>query len=64
MPPLGTGAGNLGIEESADLSIPVLVEHVESSAFPEEVVIVVESEYEETVFTQRLNQAMRKEVRG
>lgn len=64
MPPLGTGAGNLGVEESADLSIPVLVEHVEGSAFPEEVVIVVESEYEETVFAQRLNQAMRKEIRG
>jgi len=54
MPPLGTGAGNLDIEEAAELSIPVLLEHMDSCAFPGEVVIVVESEYEQDVFERRL----------
>ena len=57
MPPLGTGAGHLGIEESAELMIPVLIEHMESNAFTEAVVVVVESEYEEDVFGRRLQQA-------
>jgi O-acetyl-ADP-ribose deacetylase (regulator of RNase III) len=57
MPPLGTGAGNLEIEESADLAIPVLVEQQATSPFPEDVIIVVESEYEQDVFERRLRQA-------
>lgn len=57
MPPLGTGAGNLEIEDAADLSIPVLVEHQALSTFPEDVLIVVESEYEQDVFERRLRQA-------
>lgn len=57
MPPLGTGAGNLEAEAAAELSIPVLIEHMATSVFPEEVIIVVESDYERDVFSDRLNQA-------
>jgi serine/threonine-protein kinase len=64
LPPLGTGAGNLEIEESADLSIPVLLDHMASHEFPEEVLIVVESEYEQDVFERRLHQARAAHAAG
>lgn len=57
MPPLGTGAGNLDIEETAELTIPVLLDHGDANEFPEDVLIVVDSEYEREVFEGRLRQA-------
>jgi O-acetyl-ADP-ribose deacetylase (regulator of RNase III) len=57
LPPLGTGAGNLDIEESAELTIPVLLDHVDAYDFPEDILIVVESDYEQDVFERRLRQA-------
>lgn len=46
MPLLGTGAGNLDAEDAAQILVAVLTEHVQQSAFPKSVVVVVENEYE------------------
>ena len=48
--PLGTGAGNLDAEESAQAMIPALVEHMRDAAYPKQVEIVVDSEYEREAF--------------
>lgn len=64
LPPLGTGAGNLDVEESADLSIPVLLDHMDGNEYPEDVVIVVDSDYERDVFERRLEQALRHRAAG
>lgn len=48
--PLGTGAGNLDAEESAQAMIPALVEHMREAAYPKQVEIVVDSDYEREAF--------------
>jgi len=53
--PFGLGAGNLDIEESADIMIQVLQEHLGRAAFPTSVLIVAETELELEV----LHQSMR-----
>ena len=57
MPPLGTGAGNLDAEESASVMLPVLREHLDHNAYPSQVRIVVESEYELQAFQRELARA-------
>ena len=52
--PFGLGAGNLDIEDSADVMIDVLKEHMGRAAFPSSVVIVVESELELAALRQRM----------
>jgi O-acetyl-ADP-ribose deacetylase (regulator of RNase III) len=52
--PFGLGAGNLDIEESADVMIDVLSEHMKRSPYPTSVVIVAETELEEHVVRSRL----------
>ena len=54
MAPFGLGAGNLDIEESADVMIEVLNEHMKRSPFPETVLIVAETGFEEQVLRTRL----------
>lgn len=54
IPPLGTGAGNLEVEEAAQVMIPVLLDHLRNSRFPLQVEIVVDSGYEKDVFEQGL----------
>jgi O-acetyl-ADP-ribose deacetylase (regulator of RNase III) len=54
LPPLGTGAGNLDADESAELMVPILVEHLGAGTLPDRVAIVVESEYERDVFERQL----------
>ena len=44
--PFGLGAGNLDIDDSADVMIDVLTEHMSRSAFPTSVVIIVETDLE------------------
>lgn len=48
--PLGTGAGNLDAEESAEAMLPVLVEHLHGSTHPSHVTLVVEDEYQRVAF--------------
>ncbi len=50
IPPLGIGAGNLEAEDSAAVMVPVIRNHLQGAEHPKEVVIVVASDYEESVF--------------
>jgi O-acetyl-ADP-ribose deacetylase (regulator of RNase III) len=52
--PFGLGAGNLDIEDSADVMIDVLSEHMKRSPYPTSVVIIAETELEEHVLRSRL----------
>ena len=52
--PFGLGAGNLDIDDSADVMVSVLSEHMRRSAFPTSVTIVVESELEEHALRTRM----------
>ena len=49
-PPVGVGPGNLDVEDAARILQEVLSEHHEGGENPRELLIVVESEYEEEVF--------------
>jgi O-acetyl-ADP-ribose deacetylase (regulator of RNase III) len=49
--PLGTGAGNLDGEESAEAMLPVLADHVRDHGVPRHVTIVVEDAYQESAFS-------------
>ncbi|HUG40059.1 MAG TPA: macro domain-containing protein [Longimicrobiales bacterium] len=48
--PLGTGAGNLDAEEAAEVMIPVLAEHLRAAPYPSRVALVVDDEYQLSVF--------------
>lgn len=50
LPPLGAGAGNLELEDTARVMMEALREHLADGNAPVEIEIVVESEYEESVF--------------
>ena len=50
LPPLGVGAGNLEVEESAKVIVDVIRNHVSEGVPPLEFEIVVESDYEASVF--------------
>lgn len=52
IPPLGSGAGQLDAGEVASVMIPLIQEYQAQVAFPREVLIVVESDYEEQVFSR------------
>lgn len=55
LPPLGGGAGSLNAEENARVVVEVLRNHVAEGKPPLEFRIVVESEYEESVFRSLLS---------
>lgn len=55
--PFGLGAGNLDIEDSAEVMIEVLAEHMKRSQFPSSVVIVAETDLEEQVLRSRVRGA-------
>jgi O-acetyl-ADP-ribose deacetylase (regulator of RNase III) len=52
--PFGLGAGNLDIEDCADVMIEVLTEHMGRAAFPTTARIVAETDLELEAFVQRL----------
>lgn len=52
--PFGLGAGNLDIEDSADVMVGVLREHMRRSPWPASVLIVAETALEEQVLRMRL----------
>jgi O-acetyl-ADP-ribose deacetylase (regulator of RNase III) len=56
LPPLGTGAGCLDAEESADVMVPILQEWLQGGSPPQEIRIVVESDYEFDAFDRRVRQ--------
>lgn len=51
--PFGLGAGNLDIEDSADVMLDVLTAHMKHAQFPTHVVIFAETELEEEVLRGR-----------
>jgi len=54
LPPLGTGAGNLDAETSADVMFEVICGHMENEEYPREVTVMVSTEYEWQAFDARL----------
>jgi len=50
IPPMGTGAGNLELEDSAQVMVETLGSAMATAVYPEEVNIVVEGEAERGVF--------------
>jgi O-acetyl-ADP-ribose deacetylase (regulator of RNase III) len=52
--PFGLGAGNLDIEDSADVMIEVIADHMKHSPYPASVVIVAETDLEGEVLRSRL----------
>jgi O-acetyl-ADP-ribose deacetylase (regulator of RNase III) len=57
MPMLGTGAGNLDPETSADAIVGALLEQRDAEGLPEAIRIFVTSDYERAVFEDRLQNA-------
>ena len=54
LPPLGTGAGNLDAEESAELMVPILLEYLRTADPVPRVEVHVDSEYERDAFLGEL----------
>ncbi len=52
--PFGLGAGNLDIDDSAEIMLDVLTMHLRNATYPTHVVIFVETELEEEVLRARL----------
>lgn len=57
-PPLGTGAGNLTLEDAAEIMATVLHAHRGSAAFPADVSFVVERSEDQQVFEAVLQRAI------
>jgi O-acetyl-ADP-ribose deacetylase (regulator of RNase III) len=55
--PFGLGAGNLQVEDSAEIMFDVLADHMRRFAFPATVLIVAETELEAEVFRAHLRVA-------
>src|SRR2546428_3717195 len=53
-PPIGTGAGNLAIEDAAEVMVQVLKAHAGNAAFPSHVSIVVETPEDRQAFEAAL----------
>ncbi|MFQ6046153.1 MAG: macro domain-containing protein [Gemmatimonadales bacterium] len=58
IPPLGTGAGNLSMEDAARLMIEVLLSELPGATYPEDVCIVVESEDDRSIFEAYLERKL------
>ena len=57
-PPLGTGAGNLTLEDASDIMMSVLRAHWLLAAYPAEVAVVVETPTEREVFEAALRRSV------
>jgi O-acetyl-ADP-ribose deacetylase (regulator of RNase III) len=57
MAPFGIGAGNLDVEESAEVIMDVLHRHVQAAKHPTTITIVVETSFEHDVFERLLSGA-------
>ena len=60
-PPLGTGAGNLAVEDAAEIMVEVLKAHRQAAAFPADVCFVVETAEDREVFEAALRRAAASE---
>ena len=57
VPPIGTGAGNLSVEDAAGIMVPILKTHLGTAAFPASVSIVVETTEDRDVFDAALRRS-------
>lgn len=57
--PFGLGAGNLDVDECAEVMVDVLARHLATAAHPATVTIVVESDAEADAFRRRVEWATR-----
>jgi O-acetyl-ADP-ribose deacetylase (regulator of RNase III) len=53
-PPLGIGAGNLSLEDAAEIMVSELAAHRMRAAFPTDVALVVENDEEREIFEAAL----------
>ncbi len=53
-PPLGTGAGNLSLEDASEIMVQVVKAHGAAADYPAEVTVVVETPLEREVFEAAL----------
>jgi O-acetyl-ADP-ribose deacetylase (regulator of RNase III) len=53
-PPLGTGAGNLSLEDASEIMVSILKTHMLGADYPVDVTVVVESPVEREVFEAAL----------
>ena len=60
-PPLGIGAGNLTVEDAAEIMVTVVKAHREMAAFPVDVCFVVETPEDRDVFDAALKRAAASE---
>lgn len=51
IPPFGLGAGNLEIEDSAQVMLAVIAQHVRNAQFPERIELIAETPEEERALT-------------
>ena len=57
--PFGLGAGNLDLEDSAELMAAVIAPHLARARFPSRITVIVESPMEQEVFSAALSRAGR-----
>jgi len=57
--PFGLGAGNLDLEDSAELMAAVIAPHLARARFPSRITVIVESRMEQEVFSAALSRAGR-----
>jgi O-acetyl-ADP-ribose deacetylase (regulator of RNase III) len=56
-PPIGTGAGNLSVEDAAAIMVPILQAHLDGASFPATVSFVVETPEDRDAFEAALRRA-------
>jgi O-acetyl-ADP-ribose deacetylase len=57
--PFGIGAGNLAVEDSAELMAEVMARHIRRAAYPRGIVVIVENETEAAAWRAALARAER-----
>jgi O-acetyl-ADP-ribose deacetylase (regulator of RNase III) len=60
VPPLGTGAGNLDVEDSANEMVLMIQQHLQEFEHPREVVLLVGTAFEEGVFHQTVERSQHQ----
>ncbi|MGM0668866.1 MAG: macro domain-containing protein [Gemmatimonadota bacterium] len=60
LPVLGVGAGNLSAEDSAEIMVPLVRDHLSRFEHPIEVILAVSSDYEKDVFLRAVELAERQ----
>lgn len=62
VPPIGTGAGNLSVEDAAEIMTAVLKSHLGKAPFPSEVSIVVDTVEDQQAFERALRREAASET--